>query len=368
MATAPQYAPAAARPQTSSAPPALRRACACGQYTPGGAPCAKCQANQAALAPSVAQTYQSPGHPLERQARTVMEQRFGREDQPVQRLLVSDAEKPTVSFSARAAAPAGFDFTRIPAYTSAARKSQTNVPGEGETIGDEAGIPMEGNPVGEAEFPADFVGPLQPGDTRAVPHDFAGTPPPGAARSASFHPTITVVTPGRRTSDCGGYTYKVRWGIPAAERASAGWIVQKVTKRFEATDCAGKAVAPQAFDNPAGYPFWEAWEFTAGQKVWVGPASGGSPHSGDTFSGADYGPGTKGKKTVTGEVKAIVGFALPSGMTARNAAPAWALPYTRSEPAQFASTLSGASHTLTSEWNCCPSGTVTKATTVATNP
>jgi hypothetical protein len=55
-------------------------------------------------------------------------------------------------------------------------------------------------------------------------------------------------------------------------------------------------------------------------------------------------------------------------MTVRNASPAWALPYTKTEPAQFASVLTGAAHTLTAEWDCCPNGTVTKATTVTTNP
>jgi len=235
-------------------------------------------------------------------------------------------------------------------------------PGEGEAIGDEE--PLQA----EAEYPTSFVGPLAPGDTLAVPANFVGPPAPGVVRSASFHPTMQVVTAGARTSDCGAYTYKVKWGVPAGLGTAAGWIVQKVTKQFEATDCSGNPVPPVAFDNTANYPFWEAWEFTAGGDVWVGPASGRTPHTGDTFGGSDYGAGTKGKKTVTGEVKGIVGFALPPGMTVRNAAPAWALPYTRVEPPQFASTLHGAAHTLTSEWNCCPNGTVTQATTVGTNP
>lgn len=236
---------------------------------------------------------------------------------------------------------------------------------EGETIGDDTEIETEG---GEAEYPADFIGPLQAGDTRAVPHDFVGPLQPDVVRSSSFHPTITVITAGTRTTDCGAYTYKVQWGIPASEKDSTGWIVQRVDKTFEAWDCTGKKVEPKPADDPKGYPFWEAWEFTAGQNVWVGPASAAIPHSGDTFGGLDYGPGTKGKKTITGEVKAIVGFTLPKDMKVRNKAPAWALPYTQKEPTQFANTLRGAAHTLTSEWDCCPSGTVTKATTVTTNP
>jgi hypothetical protein len=237
----------------------------------------------------------------------------------------------------------------------------------GETIQDKPLAETEAM-IGRMEYPANFVGALQPGDMRAVPHDFAGTLQPGITRSKAFHATISVVTPGTKTGDCGANQYKVKWGIPASETSSTGWIVQRVNETFQATDCAGNAVTPKPVDDPAGYPFWEAWEFTAGQKVWVGPAAGGAPHSGDTFGSEDYGPGTKGKATITGEVKAIVGFTLPPGMTVRNASPAWALPYTKTEPPQFASTLGGASHTLTAEWDCCPRGTVTKATTVTTNP
>lgn len=237
----------------------------------------------------------------------------------------------------------------------------------GETLADVEPDAAGVLPMG-AELPADFIGPLRSGDTRAVPHDFSGTLPAGAVRSNAFTPTMTVVTPGRATDDCGGYIYKVQWGIPASEATSAGWIVQKVDQSFEAKDCNDRRVTPRTFDDSANYPYWEAWEFTSGQHVWVGPASSGAAHSGDTFRNSGYGPGTKGKKRMTAEVKAIVGFTLPAGMTVRNAEPAWALPYTRTEPAVFASTLRGATHTLTAEWDCCPSGTVTKRTTVVTSP
>jgi hypothetical protein len=271
--------------------------------------------------------------------------------------------------------PAAHDFGSMPVRPVAVPAAPTLAMAaragraEGETTEDDLRTDIEGStPSVEGEVPADAMGPLRAGDTRAVPHTFAGTLPAGVVRSASFHPDISVVNAGARTSDCGGYSYKVRWGIPAAASTASGWIVQKVNKTFRATDSAGHAVTPQAFDDPAGYPFWEAWEFTSGQHVWVGPSAGGTAHSGDTFSGADYGPGTKGRKTVTGEVKAIVGFTPPAGMTVRNAAPAWALPYTRTQPALFGSTLAGAAHTLTAEWDCTPTGTVTQATTVATRP
>ena len=179
------------------------------------------------------------------------------------------AEESKRGFAATTSQRFAHDFSRIPVYANSKEQAASSgTPtvslGEGETIGPET-VEMEGmNPVGEAEYPIDFVGPLQPGDTRAVPHDFIGPLQPGVTRSSSFHPTITVVTPGTRNSDCGAYTYKVRWGIPPTESRSAGWIVQKVNKQFEATDCDGHPVAPVTFDDPARYPFWEAWEFTAG--------------------------------------------------------------------------------------------------------
>ncbi len=284
-------------------------------------------------------------------------------NQAVQRLPegnTGDArENPAIAEVARF----GHDFSRISVYSSDKKRAFTRGEG-GESIDPEA-VEREGM---RAEYPVDFVGPLQPGDTRAVPYDFVGPLEPGVVWSSSFHPTMAVVTAGRATSRCGGFEHKVRWGIPAGANSDSGWIVQKVDINFDVKDCNDRPVTPHPIDNPAHYPFWEAWEFTRGGNVWVGPASGGTAHSGDTFSGSDYGPGTKGKISLIGEVKGIVGFTLPAGMTVRNTFPAWALPYTRTQPAQFGSTLAGASHVVTSEWNCCPSGTVTQATRVTATP
>lgn len=264
------------------------------------------------------------------------------------------------------------DFSRIPVYQkgeqlTSSRGAHVSL-GKGETIAP-ATIKKDGlNPIGRAEFPVDFVGPLQPGDTSAVPYDFVGPLEQGVTRSSSFHPTMTVVTPGRATSQCGGFEHKVRWGVPAAANQTRGWVVQKVDIQCDVKDCNNRSVTPHPIDNPANYPFWEAWEFTRGGNVWVGPASAGTKHSGDTFSGSDYGAGTKGRISLIGEVKGIVGYTLPSGMTVRNTFPAWSLPYTRTQPTQFGSTLPGASHVVTSQWNCCPSGTVTQGTRVTATP
>jgi hypothetical protein len=286
-------------------------------------------------------------------------------NQAVQRLLKENTANIKGDSTTTEIAGFSHDFSRIPVYSKGAHAVSFK---EGETIAPET-IERDGmKPVGRAEFPVDFVGPLQPGDTRAVPFGFVGPLEPGVTRSSSFHPTMTVVTPGRATSQCGGFEHKVRWGVPAAANRAAGWIVQKVDIQFDVKDCNNRPITPHPIDNPANYPFWEAWEFTRGGNVWVGPASAGTRHSGDTFSGSDYGPGTKGKISLIGEVKGIVGFTLPSGMTVRNTFPAWSLPYTRTQPAQFGSTLTGASHVVTSEWNCCPSGTVTQATNVTATP
>ena len=255
------------------------------------------------------------------------------------------------------------DFGRSPVYVN--RTARTNAQGLRSEAAEPKSTPSHAM---RAEYPVDFVGPLQPGDTYAVPYDFVGPLQKGVIRSNSFHPTMTLVTPGKATSRCGGFEHKVKWGVPSGAATAAGWIIQRVDINFGVTDCSDKPVTPHAIDNPANYPFWEAWEFTRGGHVWVGPASARTPHSGDTFSGSDYGAGTKGSITLSGEVKGIVGFTLPAGMTVRNAAPAWSLPYTRTEPAQFASTLPGAAHVVKAEWNCCPSGKVTKATKVTATP
>jgi len=286
-------------------------------------------------------------------------------NQAVQRLLevnTGDARENSTATDTEIAR-FGNDSSRIPLYSNGEQRASSRGEG-GETIDPET-VERDGM---RAEYPVDFAGPLQPGDTRAVPYDFVGPLEPDVARSSSFHPTMTVVTAGRATSRCGGFEHKVRWGIPAGANSATGWIVQKVNIQFDVKDCNDRPVTPHPIDNPAHYPFWEAWEFTRGGNVWVGPASGRTAHSGDTFSGSDYGPGTKGKISLIGEVKGITGFTLPAGMTVRNTFPAWALPYTRTQPAQFASTLAGASHVVTSEWNCCPSGTVTQATRVTATP
>ena len=201
----------------------------------------------------------------------------------------------------------------------------------------------------------------------------------------SFHPDIKVVTAGRKTNDCGGATFTVKWEIPNGHKNDAGWIVQRVDSTFDVKDCDGHPIDVKKHTegriDPAWYPYWEAWEFTAGKKVWVGPASDKTPHQGDTFSTAGFGDCTKGKREFIGEVKAIPGFQLPADMKPAANHPAGSLPTTKNEPAGWAADLlppgiqgppapspAGAAHRMTIEWDCCPKGTVTKATTVTTQP
>jgi RHS repeat-associated protein len=202
---------------------------------------------------------------------------------------------------------------------------------------------------------------------------------------ASFHPDIKVVAAGKKTGDCGGATYSVKWEIPNANKNDAGWIVQRVGVTFDVKDCDDKKIDVKAHTggeiDPAWWPLWEGWEFTAGQNVWVGSAANKAPHRSDTYAMPDFGDCTKGKIEIDGEVKAITGFRLPADMKPTNKAPAWSLPMTQKEPAGWASDLlppgiqgppaplaAGAVHRMTIEWNCCPKGVVTKATTVTTQP
>ena len=67
---------------------------------------------------------------------------------------------------------------------------------------------------------------------------------------------------------------------------------------------------PPEYD-PSFYPFWEAWEFTSGGKVWAGTADRGVAHVADKFSEGEVGDGSKGTLVVVGEVKGITNFALP---------------------------------------------------------
>ena len=95
---------------------------------------------------------------------------------------------------------------------------QSVTAGEGESTPDVHIDIEDTRAAGEAEVPVDFVGPLRPptpGLSGTVSWDRLQ---PDVARSSSFHPTITVMTPGTRMSDSGGYTYKVEWGSRGARR------------------------------------------------------------------------------------------------------------------------------------------------------
>ena len=119
--------------------------------------------------------------------------------------------------------------------------------------------------------------------------------------------------------------------------------------------------------DPDWYPFWEAWEFTKGGKIWVNRTLS-ARHNADTFSTPDFGSETKGTVKIEGEVKALPGYALPANMKPTNKIPTGNLPVTRTEPPDWSASAKGAAHNLTVEWNCCPKGTRTKATTVTTTP
>ena len=92
----------------------------------------------------------------------------------------------------------GWSFAGVDVHSTAAGVGSSRSArscSEGETA-EEPRLEMEGIArVGEAEFPADFVGPLQPGDVRAVPADFIGPPAPGTVRAV---PRSTRPSPSSR--------------------------------------------------------------------------------------------------------------------------------------------------------------------------
>jgi hypothetical protein len=153
----------------------------------------------------------------------------------------------------------------------------------------------------------------------------------------------------------------VRWSIDNATSTTKGWIVQKVSLVANVKDCSDNPVdtAVRGGWDPSWTPYWEGWEVRGGQ-VFVGSTT--TPHNADTYGGPAVGDTTKGSISILGDADFYPNATLPSGMTPRNAAPAWALPYTRSDPGLTGGT-GALSHNLTATWDCC---TTTKTTTITT--
>ncbi|HAB98266.1 MAG TPA: hypothetical protein DCE71_00385 [Parachlamydiales bacterium] len=184
----------------------------------------------------------------------------------------------------------------------------------------------------------------------------------GCTPSTSSPPVLRKRTvSGPTPSDCGGFSWGAQWYLDNATSSTNGWIVQKVELVTNVTDCSNSPVdiAARGALNPAWYPIWEAWQVRSG-SVYVGGST--SSHRADTYGSPPVGDATKGSITVRGTAEYYDGLTLPSSFTVRNAAPAWSLPVTTSQPTLTGGTGSLA-HNLTATWNCC---TTTKTTSITT--
>jgi hypothetical protein len=157
----------------------------------------------------------------------------------------------------------------------------------------------------------------------------------------------------------------VQWQLDQAS-PSGGWVVQKVEMPYDVKDCAGTAVDPAVMGGfqPSWCPYWEAWQINKGQKVTTYAEKGDVED--DTFSSSfNAGPAATSKGTMTekGTAEFYEGLTLPAAFQPTNAAPAWILPMTKTDPA-----LTGGSgaiaHELTATWDCCSADKSTKVTPV----
>ncbi|MCZ7385144.1 MAG: DUF4157 domain-containing protein [Candidatus Methanoperedens sp.] len=156
-------------------------------------------------------------------------------------------------------------------------------------------------------------------------------------------------------TDCGGSSWGVQWYLDNPGTTD-GFIVQHVSEVYAIKDCSNKPIDVKAHTggnlDPSWGPFWEAWEVRTG-KVYVGTTT--SLHNADTFGTSAFGNNTKGSYSIFGKAEYYPGLKLSSNFNVTNNAPAWSLPYTKTNPNLNGGTGS-LDHNLTASWNCCPDG------------
>ena len=169
---------------------------------------------------------------------------------------------------------------------------------------------------------------------------------------------------GPSTTDCGGSVWGVQWYLDNPGSTN-GFIVQHVPEVYDVKDCSDNPIDIKAHTggnlDPSWGPFWEAWEVRNG-VVYVGTTT--SVHNADTFGTSALGEGTKGSYSILATADYYPGVRLPSHFRARNRAPAWSLPYTKTNPRLTGGT-GPLDHHLTARWSCCP-GDTDKSTTLTT--
>jgi hypothetical protein len=187
----------------------------------------------------------------------------------------------------------------------------------------------------------------------------------GGGSTATTTPRLTKSTvSGPSVQNNGGFSWAARWAIQNATTSTNGWIVQHVVVHQNVTDASNNPIVPGTGSygglRTSWYPLWEAWQVRGGQ-VYVGGSS--QAHNADTYGQGPVGPSTKGTTEVIGRADFYPNLTLPSGFTVRNAAPAWALPATNSNPGLTGGT-GALDHNLTATWNGVAGTGATTVTTV----
>lgn len=190
---------------------------------------------------------------------------------------------------------------------------------------------------------------------------------PVAAAAASAVATAAAAKPKLSKSvvsapaarDCGGWNWVIQWKLDKPS-TTGGWIVQRVDARRDVKDASGAAVPVTNGWDPAWTPYWEGWKVNPGKSVTTYAETGDLED--DTYAGTAGGDNTKGSFTMTGHADFYEGATLPATMTPTNAAPAWILPFTKTDPSLPGGT-GAIAHDLTATWDC--TGT-TKSTTITT--
>ena len=194
----------------------------------------------------------------------------------------------------------------------------------------------------------------------------------GSAAPSAAAPTLKKTTVSAlSTSANGGFSWGVRWSIDNATTSTNGWIVQHVVVRQNVEAWhppllpgATMPIVPGQGSygglSESWYPLWEAWQVRGG-AVFVGGST--SPHSADTYGQGAVGPNTKGTTEIVGSADFYPSLTLPTAFTVKNAAPAWALPATNTDPRLTGGT-GALDHNLTATWDGVGGTGATTATTV----
>lgn len=258
---------------------------------------------------------------------------------------------------AAASSAAGGAFSRVPIFARQACENRWAPRASGEL---EGGAPSDGQ---------EWRSITGDGGSPASPRASGGSASPPAA------PTMpklkkTTVNP-LATSSNGAFSWGVQWSIDNASASTNGWIVQHVVVRQDVAAWHPPLLHGATMPIVTGqgaygglrtswYPLWEAWQVRGG-AVFVGGST--SPHSADTYGQGAVGADTKGKTEVAGRADFYQNLALPAAFTVRNAAPAWALPATNTNPA-LAGGTGALHHDLTATWDGVAGTGATTATTV----